>query len=142
MSKSIYLIGSMKNDRIPQIAKELREMGFDVFDDWYSPGPDADDYWQAHEKLRGRTYKQALNGYHAKDVFEFDKRHLDRCDMAIMIMPAGKSGHLEVGYVVGKGKRVFILFDREPDRYDIMYQFANDIFFTKEELKEELKKWL
>lgn len=36
MKKTIYLIGSLKNDKIPVIANELRKMGFEV-DDWFSP---------------------------------------------------------------------------------------------------------
>ena len=33
MKKSLYVIGSLKNENIPIIGNELREMGFDVFDD-------------------------------------------------------------------------------------------------------------
>jgi hypothetical protein len=54
-------------------------------------------------------------------------------------MPAGKSGHLELGYMLGQGKRGYVLFDKEPERWDIMYQFATDDFFCKEELVAELK---
>ena len=57
-----------------------------------------------------------------------------------MIMPTGKSGHLELGWALGQGKRGYILFDKEPKRVDIMYQFATDIFFNFQELLTELKK--
>ena len=122
--KSIYLIGSLRNPQVPAVADVLRIAGFDVFDDWYAAGPEADDYWQKYETRRGRTYKQALQGYAAQHVFEFDRYHLDRCDMGVLLMPAGKSGHLELGYMAGKGKRTFVLFDKVPERYDVMYQFA------------------
>jgi nucleoside 2-deoxyribosyltransferase len=140
--KVIYIIGSLKNEKIPHIAKEIRELGFEVFDDWFSPGPEADDFWRNFEKVRGSTYKQALNNWSAKHIFEFDKYHIDRADIGIMIMPAGKSGHLELGYMIGQGKPAYILFDQEPERWDIMTKFANDVFFNNEELKEELKKLL
>lgn len=58
-----------------------------------------------------------------------------------MLMPAGKSGHLELGYVLGQGKRGYILFDEDPERYDIMIQFATNIFFSKEELIDYLRNW-
>jgi hypothetical protein len=54
-------------------------------------------------------------------------------------MPAGKSGHLELGYFVGTGKPGFIYFDAVPDRYDVMHQFATDVFSSDEELIEGLK---
>lgn len=122
---SIYLIGSLRNPQVPVVAELLRKAGFDVFDDWYAAGPEADDYWQKYENARGHTYGEALAGYAAQHVFAFDKYHLDRCEMALLMLPAGKSGHLELGYAAGKGKHTFILLDKVPDRYDVMYQFAN-----------------
>ena len=121
---TIYLIGSLRNPEVPLIARYLRKRGFEAYDDWYSPGPEADDRWQAYEKKRGRTFDEALQGWHARQVFEMDKRHLDRCDAGVLILPAGKSGHLELGYVAGQGKPVYILLDKEPERYDCMYGFA------------------
>ena len=141
MKKSLYVIGSLKNENIPIIGNELREMGFDVFDDWWSPGPEADDFWRNHQKIKNLTYGQALKGYAAKHIFEFDKSHLDRCDISVLVMPAGKSCHLELGYMVGKGKKCYVLFDKEPDRWDIMYGFATDVFFRLDELKKELEQY-
>jgi len=138
MLKSIYLIGSLRNPAVPEFANELREFGFDVFDDWFAPGPAADDFWRDYEKVRGHSYGEALKGYAARHIFEFDKFHVDRCDAGIMLMPAGKSGHLELGYMLGKGKPGYILFDQEPERYDVMYQFATGIFFKKEDLFKEI----
>lgn len=138
--KTIYLIGSLRNPKIPHFANRLRKLGFEVFDDWYSPGPNADDFWRAHEKVRGRTFKEALSGYAAKHVFEFDKFHLDRCDIAVMLMPAGKSGHLELGYAIGQGKPGYILFDKEPERWDVMLQFASEIFLSESDLFKVLVK--
>ena len=137
----VYLMGSLKNENIPIMAKQIRELGFgEVFDDWFSPGPNADDYWRDFEKVRGSSYKEALNNWAAKHVFEFDKFHIDRSDIGVLVMPAGKSGHLELGYMIGKGKKCFIVFDEEPERWDVMYQFAHGLCFSYEELKEELLK--
>lgn len=136
LTKSIYVIGSLRNDDIPATASELRSLGIDVFDDWYAAGPEADDYWKKYEQEKGLTYQEALKGYAAKHVFEFDKHHLDRCDAALLVLPAGKSGHLELGYVAGSGKPTFILLDEEDVRWDVMYQFATKIFLNKDEMLE------
>lgn len=135
-----YIVGSLRNPEIPNIANALRKEGYDIFDDWYAAGPEADDYWQLYENGKGHTYKEALAGYAAQHVFTFDKHHLDRCDGAILVMPAGRSGHLELGYMAGKGKPTHILFDKVPDRYDVMYQFATSVCFSLEELIDELKR--
>ena len=138
---NIYLIGSLRNPGIPKIAAKLREAGHEVFDDWYAAGPEADDYWQKYETARGHNYKEALEGYAANHVFSFDKHHLDTNDIAILALPAGKSGHLELGYMIGQGKKGYILFDETmPDRWDVMYLFATGVYFTLDSLIEELDK--
>ena len=136
----IYLVGSLKNKAVPLLAAELRDaLGVEVFDDWYAVGPDADDYWKAHELERGHSYTEALQGWHARNVFDFDKRHLDRCDAAVLVLPAGKSAHLELGYVIGQGKPGFILLDNTDCRFDVMYQFATGITGSVDELVQMLK---
>lgn len=111
---SVYIIGSLRNPQVPEIGKKLRAVGLDVFDDWYGAGPEADDKWKEYEQLRGRSYQEALQGFAAKQVFEFDKKHLDRCEVCVLVYPAGRSGHLEFGYSMGKGKKGFILIAEEP----------------------------
>lgn len=136
--KSLYLIGSLRNKKVPLIANIIESAGYSVFDDWHAAGPEADDYWRKWAKIRNLTYQQALNSYSAKHVFEFDKYHLDRCDIAVLMMPAGRSGHLELGYFVGTGKPGFILFEEEPERWDVMTQFATGTAFSVDELLELL----
>lgn len=139
MSK-IYLIGSLRNPRVPEIAAKLRDAGHVVFDDWFAAGPEADDWWQKYEIARGHNFKEGLAGYAAHHVYNFDKHHLDTNDIAVLILPAGKSGHLELGYMIGTGKPGYILFDDiMPDRWDVMYLFASKVFFKINDLIEELK---
>lgn len=134
--KSLYLIGSLKNTWILEVHKKLEELGYDVFSDWFSAGPDADDHLRDYYRERGYNYREIMESYSAKQIFEYDRHHLDRCDEAIMVMPAGKSGHLELGTVIGAGKNGYILFDQEPERVDIMHGFATGIFLSMEELIE------
>lgn len=130
----IYLIGSLRNPEVPVIAARLRSLGHEVFDDWYAAGPEADDYWQKYEQARGHTYIQALSGHAAKHVYEYDKHHIDRCDVAVLALPAGKSGHLEFGYMIGQSKPGYILLDEKRERWDVMYKFATAVVPTLEDL--------
>ena len=137
----IYLIGSLRNKEIPILANYLRVQGLNIFDDWHAAGPEADDYWQYYEQSRGRSYGEALKAPHAVDVFNFDRRHLLMSDAAVLVMPAGKSAHLELGWVAGRGTPTFVYFpDGEPERYDVMYQFADAVVFDLDSLVAELKK--
>lgn len=138
--KSIYLIGSLRNPKVTEVAEYLRGHGYDVFDDWMAAGPEADDYWQRYEQDRGNNYAQALQGYAAKHVYEFDLFHLNRCDIGVLLLPAGKSGHLELGYLIGSGKPGFILMQDDPERFDVMYQFARGVSYSKEQLVSQLEE--
>lgn len=135
----IYLIGSLRNETIPSLAQRLREEGHEVFDDWHCPGPNTDDYWQTYETFRGRSYQEALDAPHAWNVFRYDKQHLDRADTVVLVAPAGRSAHLEFGYSIGMGKRGFILLDKEPERWDVMYRFATGVCIGFKELSNALR---
>lgn len=126
----LYLIGALKNPEVQTIANRLRMEGYDVFDDWHAAGPDADDFWRDYEKNRNHSYQEALQGHAAKHVFTFDEFHLNCAHAGILVYPAGKSGHIELGVLAGQGKPTYILLDKIPDRYDVMKQFANQGMYT------------
>lgn len=138
----IYIIGSLRNENIPVVSNHLRRLNpnWEVFDSWYAPGPHADDYLRDYCKGKGFNYKQTLKDWAATHIFEFDKKHISRATDVVMVMPCGKSGHLELGWAMGQGKRGYVLFDETPERVDIMYQFATDVFFDINELGNELIK--
>jgi hypothetical protein len=135
----IYLIGSLRNPAITTLGNALRKEGFSIFDDWMAAGEFADDAWRDYEKEKGHSLKEALNGAAAENVFAFDKRHLDESEAAVLVMPAGKSAHLELGYMVGKGKKTFYYIEEEPDRFDVMIRFADKVCVSQQELVEALK---
>ena len=140
MSKSVYVIGSLANPEIIPFANRLRKAGLDAFDEWLCGGPEMDLNWQKYEKARGRTFIEALQGHHAKHVFEFDRFHLDRCDVAVMVMPCGKSGWSEMAYTIGRGKPAYVLATDGIERFDVMIQFCTKIFTNEADLVAVLKE--
>lgn len=137
---SVYIIGSLRNPQIPKVAKVLRDEGYDAYDEWHSAGEFADQAWMDYEVARGRSYVEALKGRAAQNVFHFDVSHLDLSDYAVLVAPAGRSGHLELGYFHGCGKPAFVLLDGEPDRYDVMPNFVTAVCPDIESLIVELAK--
>lgn len=135
----IYLIGSLRRGRVREVAHALREAGHDVFDDWHACGPDADELWRNYETERGRLYREALAAPFAEHSFDFDIKNIKSADIGVLVLPAGKSGHLELGYMVGRGQRGYILMDGEPERWDLMYKIAHNVFLSVDELVEALK---
>lgn len=139
--KTVYIAGSLRNKQIPYFANYLTKAGFEVFADWHAPGPFADRNLRAYAKIRGWNYKETLQSYAGQQVYFFDKKHLDRCDAIVVLMPAGKSAMLELGYQRGRGKPGFILFDREPERVDIMFSFSSALCFSRKELVKALRSY-
>lgn len=140
-SKVLYLIGSLRNPKVPELAVRLRKEfpNVEVFDDWYAAGPEADDFWKTYEQGRGRDYVSSLGGRAAKHVFDFDRSNLDRSTHALLVLPAGKSGHMEIMYAqYGTGAKTAIMLDTEDVRWDVMYQFIPTIL----ERDEQIGEWL
>lgn len=136
---TVYLIGSLRNPKVQEVAKRMRAEGFDVFDDWQAAGPEADDYWKSYEEAKGNTYEEALAGYAAQHVYGYDKHHLERCNVVVLMLPAGRSGHLELGFGIGRGKPGFILLDDEHSRWDVMYAFADGVYRALDDLIAHMK---
>ena len=135
-----YLIGSLRHPDVANLGNKLRQAGIEAFDSWYAAGPHADDCWRDYEKSKGITYQEALQGYAAQHVFQFDKHHLDRCTGAILVCPAGKSAHLELGYVLGKGKPGYVYLPGEPERWDVMLNFATRVCTTFDQLVAAIRE--
>lgn len=141
-TKKLYLIGSLRNPRIPLLASRLREElpDFIVFDDWFAAGPEADDCWKEYEQAKGNDYHEALAGYAARHVFDFDRYHLDTSTHTLLVLPAGKSGHMEVMYAqYAVGAKTAILLDPEDVRWDVMYQFIPTILRSDDDIATWVK---
>jgi len=57
----------------------------------------------------------------AAAAFKLDKDALDWCDTCVLVLPCGRSAHLEAGYAIGRGKRT--VFYLHPDKFEpeLMY---------------------
>lgn len=136
-SHDVYLIGSLRNPEVQNLQAKLRQGGLSAYADWMAVGPEADDHWRDHYKGLGLTYQKALREPASVQTFEFDVSHMKASSAIVLVSPCGKSGHLELGWATGIGKPTAILLD-DPDRWDVMYQFADLVTDDY----EELSKWL
>jgi hypothetical protein len=138
--RRVYIIGSLRNENVVRLEIELRKLDYAVFAQWYGAGPTADDCWKKYEQDKGRTYGQALYSGAATHVFQLDATYLKKADIAVLLLPAGKSGHLECGVAIGAKKRAFIVFEEEPtDRWDLMLRFAEKVFFSQQEFLDFMR---
>ena len=131
------MIGSLAGPRVEEVADLLRAAGFDAFDQWRAAGPK--DFWADYAMRRGMPFREALAMDFTETAFNFDMKHLSAADAGVLVMPAGRSAGLELGWLLGRGKRGYILYDGEPERPDLMTKLATDVVFSVEELLEALR---
>ncbi len=126
----IYIASSWQNKReVLNVAFVLREGGaHQVYcfceEDAGHPVFDYRDV----DGMEHMTAAEALCVPQAAEAFEADKAGIDWADAVVLLLPAGRSSHLEAGYAVGQGKELFILDQEEKGgNWDVMYGFATGI---------------
>ncbi|HUV46314.1 MAG TPA: hypothetical protein VMW45_04530 [Dehalococcoidia bacterium] len=147
----IYIASSWKNqERVLWLAERLEQEGFEV--DAFCRATDKrySFHWSEFVDDEAELLKydaiSFIQDYRVVRAFNEDKSWLDWADTVIMLMPCGRSSHLEAGYAVGKGKGLYIYGDFPKGEFDVMYGFANGLFRNEEltlmiqELGQEMPK--
>lgn len=135
----IYLATSWKNEVIiKELAALLREYGHEV--DCFADASKGRYVFHFSEIGPAHTLDaiQFLNDPRSRKAFLEDKKHIDWADLVIMVLPCGRSSHLEAGYAKGQGKSLYILGEFPPGEFDVMYGFADKLlrFHELESLRE------
>lgn len=140
----IYVASSWRNTRQPAVVEALRAAGHEVYD-FRNPAPgnhgfdwrDIDPDWASWtpEQLR-----DALQHPIAERGFTSDMEALEACDACVLVMPCGRSAHLEMGYAVGALKATAVLWE-EPAEPELMLKMCNALCTSLEELVAKIDKW-
>lgn len=125
----IYLASSWRNKNQPAVLKTLRDAGHYVYD-FRNPDGDTGFSWSkitdkpidtTEAMLRVLSHPIAQKGFNS----DFDA--MKWADMCVLLLPCGRSAHLESGWFSGKGKPVAVLA-RDIEEPELMYKcFDNAI---------------
>ena len=133
----LYVASSWRNLRQPKIVAALREAGHEVYDFRHPKAGDdgfhwseVDGGWRQWTPARFRT---ALQHPIAQAGFTSDFSAMKWADAGVLLLPCGRSAHLEAGYFVGAGKPLLILAEELPEP-ELMYLMAEGICIDVEEL--------
>lgn len=69
-------------------------------------------------------YLTMLDHPRSREGFQSDFAAMQRADTFVMVLPCGKSAHLELGWAIGAGKRTAILLEN-PVEPELMYLCAD-----------------
>ena len=78
-----------------------------------------------------------LDSSKVKTIFEHDLNGLKNSDNLLLVLPAGKSAHIEAGIAYGLGKKCYAI--GEYDVTDSLYLIFDKIFKDEEDLNLFLK---
>lgn len=128
MSK-IYVASSWRNTYYPEVVARLRKEGHEVYD-FRNPKPgdngfkwsQIDPLWQSWTPA---DYREALKHPLAQAGFQSDFGAMKWCDDLCLVLPSGRSAHIEAGWAIGQGKGVSIYLP-EPVEPELMYLTEND----------------
>lgn len=152
----LYLASSWRNEAQPEMVRTLREHGNgrQVYDfrNPYVQGPHATNQQQEGggfawseidpqwETWTPRAYRWALETQTARNGYENDFAAMEWADTGVLLLPSGRSAHIEAGYFAGhKEKRLFIIVPAELRQGEgwepeLMYLLADGIYGSVEEL--------
>lgn len=123
---NIYVASSWRNEMQPDVVRALREDGHEVYD-FREPAPgDSGFSWHrvdptvppgpADLRLPAQRIIDMLEHHKSYAGFRTDMGALEWCDACVLVLPCGRSAHLEAGWAVGAGRlTIGILADGEPD---------------------------
>lgn len=144
MKKKIYVASSWRNEHQQSLVKELRILGYEVYDFKHPNGDPGfrwskiDEKWQ---KWSMEQYREAMKDEYAKFGFSRDFDAMKEADICVMCLPCGRSAHLEAGWMKGAGKRVIAYIP--PDvriEPELMYGLLDGIAVCIQDVASYLNK--
>jgi hypothetical protein len=120
----LYVASSWRNKYQPEVVTALRGAGHEVYDVRH-PAPGNDGFaWSAIDpewkKWTTAQYREALRHPVAQDGFLCDLNGMASADGCVLVLPCGRSAHLEAGWFMGAGRPVWTLIP-EPVEPELMY---------------------
>lgn len=125
MTRKIYIASSWRNEFQQDMVKLLRSNGHDVYD-FKNPAPGNTGFsWkQAGPVGTVIDYMKTVYEPVATKGFEFDRNALDWCNTCVLLLPCGRSAHLEGGYVAGQGKLLITYLSPIQFEPELMYRLG------------------
>jgi hypothetical protein len=129
----LYVASSWRNEEQPSVVCALRQAGHEVYD-FRHPEPDNDGFswnridpaWKTWSTL---SYAKALQHPIALHGFGLDFAALQWAEGCVLVLPCGKSAHLELGFMLGAGKPGIILAPEKIEP-ELMYLLAGPAPFA------------
>ena len=129
----IYVASSWRNKQQQTVVQYLRVAGHDVYDYRHPTIDNEGLHWsdidEDYHGWNAAQFRESLEHDIANVGFQFDYNALQWADACVLVLPCGRSAHLEAGWAIGQGKPTCILLDRKPEP-ELMYKMADALVLT------------
>jgi hypothetical protein len=121
----IYVASSWRNERHPGVVELLRVLGHEVYD--FRNASSSFDFSQLGESWQQlctpEHFRKSLEHPLAQRGFQADMDAMKWADLCVLVLPCGRSAHLEAGWFIGAGKPCLILL-ADGATPELMYKMA------------------
>jgi len=140
MARRIYLASSWRNPHQPWLVELLRGDGHEVYD-FRNPPHSTGFQWKdigLEAPFTAEQYRTAIVSHpRAAQGFGADFAAMRWADTGLLVLPCGRSAHLELGWMAGAGKRTIIL-TQDGEEPELMALLADHICVSVDEVRREL----
>lgn len=131
----VYVASSWRNERQPGMVQALRAAGHEVYDFRHPKPGDNGFHWSEidpeWEGWMPEELRSALRHPIAERGFRSDMRALRWAEAVVLLLPCGRSAHLEFGWALGRRKLGLIFaFPGDHVEPELMYLMSKT-FCTK-----------
>lgn len=137
----IYVASSWRNLAQPGVVTMLRQSGHEVYDFKNPPHGRGGFGWKEIDpnwmQWTASQYREALKSPQAEDGYRSDMDGMEWADVCVLVLPCGRSAHLEAGWFAGKGKPVHVL-TRDGEEPELMAKMCASICVSWSELLDAL----
>lgn len=136
--RKIYVASSWRNPFQADVVKALSFDGHAVYD-FKNPRPgDRGFSWSEIDpnwlKWTAKQYVAALDHPIAKRGFASDFNAMKWADTFVLVLPCGRSAHLELGWAAGAGKQTLIL-TQDGEEPELMAKMCDHICTSLDEVR-------
>ena len=141
----IYVASSWRNEHQQSVVNFLRECGHEVYDFKKPSDGKAGFHWSEIDpnwkSWTTQQYREALRHEYAQFGFNRDFDAMEAADACVLVLPCGRSAHLEAGWMKGAGKTVFAYIpDGEAVEPELMYNMLDGVTSDINEIAQLLSK--
>ena len=128
--RRIYVASSWRCADQPFVVEVLRTLGHEVYDFRNPPNKTGFAWSEIDPAWLGwdiDTYRELLDHQRAVEGFASDFDAMQWADTFVLVLPCGRSAHLELGWAVGQGKRTAILLSQDKFEPELMYRMVDKL---------------